>query len=36
MVGFIMGHRIRFEAMTIFNERTASPNQVASEINDQN
>lgn len=31
-VGFSMGNEIRFEAMTIFNERVASPKEVAQEI----
>lgn len=32
MVAFAVGHRIRIEALTIFNERTASPKEVFNEI----
>jgi hypothetical protein len=32
MVAFAVGHRIRIEALTIFNERTASPKEVFKEI----
>jgi hypothetical protein len=32
MAAFAVGHRIRINALTIFNERVASPNEVSKEI----